>query len=136
MSAALAAAQSFAGVALRVYAPGNTGAAPQTPFDASAQTHLKIQLKSGTDALLQVKLQPSPVVADGCTATADVVVDDTLEEVVIALDDISFPLPGYCNDTGSKVGTVKATLYAIDVINPALGAGTHSVTIGAVKLTR
>jgi hypothetical protein len=70
LSATLSAAQAFAGVALRAYAPGNTGAAPVAAFDASAHTQLKIQLKSSTDALLQVKLHPSPVAADGCTATA------------------------------------------------------------------
>jgi hypothetical protein len=136
LNATLSATQAFAGVALRVYAPNNTGAAPQAPFNASTQTHLKIQLKSSTDAVLQVKLQPLPVAADGCTATADVMVNSTLQEVVINLDESSFPLPNYCNGNGSKVGTLKAGLYAIDVINPALGAGAHDVSIGAVKLVR
>ena len=136
LGAPLSAAQAFAGVALRAYAPNNTGAAPVAPFDASAHTHLKIQLKSSTDALLQVKLQPSPVAADGCSATANVMVNATLAEVVIDLDDTSFPLPDYCNGAGSKVGTVKAGLYAIDVINPAVGAGAHDVSIGTVKLAR
>ena len=67
LGATLSAAQAFAGVALRAYAPNNTGAAPVAPVDASTQAQLKIQLKSSTDALLQVKLHPSPVAADGCT---------------------------------------------------------------------
>jgi hypothetical protein len=136
LSATLSAAQVFAGVALRAYAPNNTGAAPVAPFDASAHTQLKIQLKSSTDALLQVKLHPSPLMADGCTATANVMVNSTLAEVVIDLDDNSFPLPDYCNGAGSKVGTVKAGLYAVDVINPAVGAGAHDLSIGTVKLAR
>lgn len=136
LSTTLSAAQAFAGVALRAYAPNNTGAAPVAPFDASAQTQLKIQLKSSTDALLQVKLHPSPVAADGCTATANVVVNAALTEVVINLDDASFPLPDYCNGAGSKIGTVKAGLYAIDVINPAAAAGTHDLSIGTLKLAR
>jgi hypothetical protein len=136
LSATLSATQSFAGVALRAYAPGNTGAAPVAAFDASAHTQLKIQLKSSTDALLQVKLHPSPVAADGCTATANVMVNATLAEVVIDLDDKSFSLPDFCNGAGSKIGTVKAGLYAIDVINPAAGAGAHELSIGAMKLAR
>jgi hypothetical protein len=136
LSATLSAAQAFAGVALRAYAPNNTGAAPVAPFDASAHTQLKIQLKSSTDALLQVKLHPSPVAADGCTATANAMVTSTLAEVVIDLDDKSFPLPDYCNGAGSKIGTLKAGLYAIDVINPAAGAGAHDLSIGTVKLAR
>jgi len=136
LGATLSAAQAFAGVALRVHAPNNTGAAPVAPFDASAQTLLKIQVKSSTDALLLVKLHPSPVAADGCTATANVMVNATLSEVVIDLDDKSFPLPDFCNGLGSKLGAVKAGLYAIDVINPAVGAGAHDVSIGAVKLAK
>lgn len=136
LGATLSAAQAFAGVALRAYAPNNTGAAPVAPVDASAQTQLRIQLKSSTDALLQVKLHPSPVAADGCTATATVMVSATLAEVVIDLDDKSFPLPDYCNGAGSKIGTVKAGLYAIDVINPAAGAGAHDLGIGTLKLAR
>ncbi len=136
LSATLSAAQAFAGVALRAYAPSNTGAAPVAAFDASAHTQLKIQLKSSTDALLQVKLHPSPVAADGCTATANVMVNATLAEVVIDLDDTSFPLPDFCNGTGSKIGTLKAGLYAIDVINPAASAGAHELSIGTMKLAR
>jgi hypothetical protein len=45
-------------------------------------------------------------------------------------------LPDYCNGAGSKIGTVKAGLYAIDVINPAVGAGTHDLSIGTLKLAR
>lgn len=45
-------------------------------------------------------------------------------------------MPDYCNGAGSKVGTVKAGLYAIDVINPAVGAGAHDVSIGTVKLAK
>jgi hypothetical protein len=83
-----------------------------------------------------VKLQPSPLAGDGCTATADVVVDDALTEVVIDLDDESFPLPAYCNGSGTAVGSVKTGLFAIDVINPAVNAGAHEVSIGTIKLGR
>jgi hypothetical protein len=136
LSATLGGAQAFAGVALRAYAPNNTGAAPVAPFDASAHTRLKIQLKSSTDALLQVKLHPAPVVDNGCSATASVVVNSTLAEVEIDLDESRFPLPDHCNGNGSKIGAVKAGLYAIDVINPAVGAGAHDLSIGTMKLVR
>jgi hypothetical protein len=134
--AALTATQAFAGVALRAYAPGNTGAAPVTAFDASTYTQLKIQLRSGTDALLTVKLQPAPVSADGCTATAQAVVSATLTELTIDLNDTSFVLPDYCNGAGTPVGTVKGGLFAIDVINPATNAGAHDLAIGTVKLAK
>lgn len=126
--------QAFAGAAIRVYAPGNTGVAPISAFNASSFTKLKIQLKSATDGLLSIKLQPSPVAADGCTATADAIVDSTMNEVVIDLTEAMFPLPGYCNGNGSKVGTVKAGLFAVDVINGATTAGSHSLSVGSVKL--
>lgn len=132
--ATLTAAQAFSGTAVRVYAPNNTGAAPVAAFDASGYTKLKIQLKSSTDALLNVKLQPSPVSPDGCTATASAVVSSTLTEITIDLNEASFPLPDHCGGTGSKVGTLKAGLYAVDVINPAVGAGAHDLSVGTVKL--
>ena len=69
-SASLSGNQAYAGTAIRVYAPGNTGAAPVAVFNASAFTKLKIQLKSSSDGVLSIKLQPSPVAGDGCTATA------------------------------------------------------------------
>lgn len=134
--ATLTGAQAFAGVALRAYAPGNTGAAPVAPFNASTYTQLKIQLRSSTDAVLTVKLQPSPVAADGCTATAQAVVNATLTELTIDLDDASFPLPAYCNGSGTAVGAVKSGLFAVDVINPATNAGAHDLAIGTVKLAK
>ncbi len=134
--ATLTAAQAFAGVAVRAYAPGNTGADPTTPLDATAYHQLKIQLKSSTDALLQIKLQPSPVAADGCTATAQAVVSATLNELVIDLDDASFPLPDYCGGKGSAVAAVKSGLFAVDVINPATTAGAHDLAVGSVKLSK
>lgn len=132
----LAGAQAYAGAAVRLYAPGNTGASPVTAFDASSFSRLKIKLRSSTDAVLVIKLQPSPVAADGCTATAQALVNSSTAELVIDLDDASFPLPDYCNGTGSKVGAVKAGLYAIDVINAATSAGTHDLSVGTVKLAR
>jgi hypothetical protein len=134
--AALAAAQAFAGVALRVHAPGNTGAAPVTAFDASAFTQLKIQLSSSTDAVLSLKLQPAPVSADGCTATAQAVVSATLTELTIDLDDASFTLPDYCNGTGTALAAVKGGIFAIDVINPAANAGAHDLAVGPVKFAK
>lgn len=135
LSSTLSAAQAFAGVALRAYAPSNTGAAPVAAFDASSYKQLKIQLKSSTDGTLQVKLQPSPVSGDGCTATADVAVDSTLTEVVIDLDEASFPLPGHCA-TGTTIAAVKSGLYAVDVVNQSVGAGAHDLALGTVKLAK
>jgi len=133
-SATLSADQAYAGTAIRAYAPGNTGAAPVAAFNASGFTKLKIQLKSTSDGVLSIKLQPSPVAGDGCTATAQAIVNSTLSELVIDLSDAMFPLPDYCNGTGSKVGTVKAALYAVDVVNAATGAGAHNLSVGTVKL--
>ena len=88
------------------------------------------------DAVLTVKLQPTPVAADGCTATAEAVVNATLTELTIDLNDTSFPLPAYCNGTGTAVGTVKGGLFAVDVINSATSAGAHDLAIGTVKLAK
>ena len=132
-SATLTGVQGWAGTAVRYYAPNNTGSAPATAFDASSFTKLKIQLKSTTDALLQIKLQPSPVAADGCTATASAVVSSTLTELVIDLNEASFPLPGHCA-AGTAIAAVKAGLYAVDVVNVGVSAGTHDLTVGTVKL--
>lgn len=130
----LAAAQAYAGTAVRLYAPGNTGSAPVAAFNGSSATKLKIKLRSSTDALLTIKLQPSPVAADGCTATAQAVVNSTTAELVIDLNETSFPLPDYCNGVGSKVASVKAGLYAVDVVNSATTAGAHDLSVGTVKL--
>jgi hypothetical protein len=130
----LSAAQAYAGTAVRLYAPGNTGSAPRSAFDASGFTQLKIRLRSSTDALLSIKLQPNPVAADGCTATAQAIVNASTAELVIDLNDTSFPLPDYCNGTGSKVSSVKAGLYAVDVINAATSAGAHDLAVGTAKL--
>jgi hypothetical protein len=133
--ATLTGAQAWAGAAVRYYAPNNTGSAPVTAFNASSFTKLKIQLKSTTDALLEVKLQPSPVTADGCTTTASAVVSSTLTELVIDLNAANFPLPGHCA-TGSAIAAVKAGLYAVDVINVGVSAGAHDLTVGTVKLSQ
>jgi hypothetical protein len=130
----LTGAQAYAGTAVRLYAPGNTGAAPVSAFNAASATQLKIQLRSSTDALLTIKLQPSPVAADGCTATATAIVNSSTAELTIDLNDTSFPLPDYCNGTGSKVSSLKAGLYAVDVINAATSAGAHDLSVGTVKL--
>lgn len=133
-SASLSGDQAYAGTAIRAYAPGNTGAAPATAFNASGFGKLKIQLKSSSDGVLSIKLQPSPVAGDGCTATAQAVVNSTLSELVIDLSETMFPLPDYCNGVGSKVGAVKAGLFAVDVVNAAVGQGTHDLSVGTVKL--
>lgn len=126
-SATLASAQAYAGAALRFNAPHNTA------FNASAYSKLKIQLRSSTDALLLVKLQPNPVSPDGCTATAQAVVSATLGEIVIDLDSTSFPLPGHCA-TGTTLNAVRAGLLAVDVINTASTAGAHDLTVGSISL--
>lgn len=133
-SATLSGSQAYAGAAIRLYAPGNTGAAPVTAFNAAAFTKLKIQLKSSSDGVLSIKLQPSPVAGDGCTATAQAIVNSSLSELVIDLSDAMFPLPDYCNGIGSKVGTVKGGLFAVDVINAATTTGAHNLSVGTVKL--
>jgi hypothetical protein len=126
-STSLSSAQGFAGTALRLYAPNNTA------FDASAYTQLRIQVSSSTDAVLLVKLQPTPVSPDGCTATAQAMVSATLGEVVIDLNSTSFPLPAHCT-TGTTVNTVRAGLLAVDVVNPAATAGAHDLAVGSISL--
>ncbi|MBW8828410.1 MAG: hypothetical protein JF606_03055 [Burkholderiales bacterium] len=133
-SATLAGPQAYAGAAIRVYAPGNTGTGSVTAFNASGFTKLKIQLKSASDGLLSIKLQPSPLAADGCTATAAAIVDSTMSELVIDLTEAMFSLPSYCNGVGSTVDSVKAGLFAIDVINGATATGSHDLSVGTVKL--
>lgn len=136
LTTSLTAAQAYAGAALRLHAPNNTGVAPVTPFNASSYGKLRIQLKSTTDATLTLKLQPSPVAADGCTATAQAIVSATQTELVINLDATTFPLPDYCNGAGSALATVKAGLFAVDVINSATTAGTHDLTVGRVAFSQ
>ena len=126
-SAALASAQAYAGTALRFQAPNNTA------VNATAYRQLRIQLQSGTDALLLVKLQPTPVSPDGCTATAEAVVGATLTELVIDLNTTSFPLPAHCA-TGTAVSAVQAGLFAVDVINAASTAGNHDLSVGSISL--
>ena len=133
-SAVLAADQSYAGAALRLYAPGNTSSGTAAPLDASAFTQLRIHLASTTDGTLTIKLQPAPVAADGCVPTAQAVVSATLSEFVIDLDAASFALPSYCAASATTLQQRLAGLYAIDVINDAATAGTHDVVVGSVAL--
>ena len=136
LSTALTGAQAYAGAALRLHAPNNTGVAPVTAFNASAYGKLHLQLKSTTDAVLTIKLQPNPVAADGCTATAEALVSATQSEIVIDLDATRFPLPAYCNGAGTALATVKAGLFAVDVINSATTAGAHDVTVGRLSFSQ
>lgn len=133
--ATLAANQDYAGTAIRFFAPGNTGDAPQKTFDGTSFSKIKIQLASTTDATLKIKLQPNPISTDGCTATATAIVDATAKELTIDLNDTSFPLPSYCS-AGTAVNAVKAGLYAIDFVNDASAAGKHDVIVGTVKLVK
>jgi hypothetical protein len=133
-SASLAHDQGFAGVALRLYAPGNDGTGAATPMDASGFAHLRIHLASTTDGTLAIKLQPSPVAADGCTPTARAVVSATTTEFVIDLDDASFSLPNYCTPSSTTLHQMLAGLYAIDVINDAVNAGPHDLVVGTISL--
>ncbi|MBL0727648.1 hypothetical protein [Piscinibacter sp. HJYY11] len=125
--ATLASAQGYAGAALRLYAPNNTA------FNASSYSRMRIQLRSSTDALLLIKLQPTPVSADGCTATAEAVVSSTLSELVIDLNSTRFPLPAHCG-SGTTLNTVRAGLLAVDVVNPASTAGAHDLAVGSISL--
>jgi hypothetical protein len=102
-------------------------------LNASSYSALRIHLASTTDATLTIKLQPSPVAADGCVPTATALVSATLSEFVINLDDASFPVPGYCT-SAITLAQAKAGLYAVDVINGASNAGNHDVVVGSVSL--
>jgi hypothetical protein len=133
-AATLAADQSYAGAALRIYAPGNTTTGTAAPLDASGFAQLRIHLASTTDAALTIKLQPSPVAADGCVPTAQALVSATVSEFVIDLDDASFALPSYCAASSTTLSQRLAGLYAIDVINAAATAGAHDVVVGSVSL--
>jgi len=133
-SATLANAQSYAGAALRLYAPGNVAGAAAAPLDASAFSQLRIHLASTTDGTLTIKLQPSPVAPDGCVPTAQAVVSAALSEFVIDLNDASFAVPGYCAAPSTTLHQMLAGLYAIDVINDAAGAGNHDLVVGSVSL--
>ena len=133
-AATLASAQGFAGAALRLYAPGNPAGGTATPLNASAYSALRIHLASTTDGTLTIKLQPSPVAADGCTPTATAVVSSTLSEFVIDLNDASFPMPSYCTSSTTTLQQVLSGLYAVDVINGASTAGAHDVVVGSVSL--
>jgi len=133
-SATLAAAQSYAGAAIRVYGPGNTSGGSATPLDASAYSQLRIHLASSTDGTLTIKLQPAPVAPDGCVPTATALVSATVSEFVIDLNDASFAVPGYCPAPTSTLHQMLAGLYAIDVINDATAAGAHDVVVGSVSL--
>jgi hypothetical protein len=132
--ASLAADQSYAGAALRLYAPGNTAGGTAAPINATSYSALRIHLASTTDGTLTIKLQPSPVAPDGCTPTATAVVSATLSEFVIDLNDASFPLPSYCTASTTTLHQVLSGLYAVDVINGAANAGTHDVVVGSVSL--
>ena len=132
--ASLAHDQGYAGVALRLYAPGNTDTSAAAPLDASGFTRLRIHLASTTDGTLAIKLQPSPVAADGCTPTARAVIGPTTAEFVIDLDDASFALPSYCTPSATTLLQMLKSLYAIDVINDATSAGAHDVVVGTISL--
>jgi hypothetical protein len=133
-SATLAADQGFAGAALRMYAPGNTAAGAAAPFDASRYKQLRLHLASTTEGTLTIKLQPSPVAPDGCVPTTQAVVTPTLSEFVINLDATSFALPSYCPASTTTLQQMLAGLYAIDVINDAVGAGAHDLVVGSISL--
>jgi hypothetical protein len=133
-SAALASAQSYAGAALRFYAPGNTAGGTAAPMDAASFPQLRIHLASSTDGTLTIKLQPSPVAADGCVPTAQALVSATLSEFVIDLNDATFAVPSYCPASTTTLQQWLTGLYAIDVINDAATAGNHDVVVGGISL--
>lgn len=124
----------YAGTALRLYAPGNTSGGAAVPLNASGFSKLRIHLASTTDGTLSIKLQPSPVAADGCAPTAQAVVSATLSEFVIDLTDATFALPGYCTASTTTLQQRLSGLYAIDIINDAKSAGSHDVVVGSVSL--
>lgn len=133
-SASLAHDEGYAGAALRLYAPGNADTSAATPLDASGFSRLRIHLASTTDGALAIKLQPSPVAADGCAPTARALIGPTTAEFVIDLDDASFALPSYCTASATTLRQMLKGLYAIDVINDATSAGPHDVVVGTISL--
>jgi hypothetical protein len=133
-SATLASAQGYAGAALRMYAPGNAAGGTATPADASGFSQLRVHLASTTDGTLTIKLQPSPIAADGCVPTAQAIVSATLSEFVIDLNDATFAVPSYCAAPSKTLHQMLAGLYAIDIINDAAGAGNHDVVAGSISL--
>ena len=133
-SAALANAQSYAGAALRLYAPGNTATGTAAPLDASGFSQLRIHLASTTDGTLTIKLQPAPVAADGCVPTTQALVSATVSEFVIDLNDATFALPSYCAASTTTLQQWLAGLYAVDVINDAATAGNHDLVVGSISL--
>jgi hypothetical protein len=133
-AATLANTQTYAGAALRLYAPGNTSGGTAAPLDASGFSQLRIHLASSTDGTLTIKLQPAPVAPDGCVPTAQAVVTATLSEFVIDLDDAAFSVPSYCATPSATLHQMLAGLYAIDVINDAASAGSHDLVVGSVSL--
>jgi hypothetical protein len=120
-------------MSVRYHAAGNGPFAPPATFDASGFNTLKIQLASTTDALLSIRLQTHPVAADGCTATASVLVDAPTTELVLDLDAATFTLPAHCAG-GTDIAAIKAALHAIDIVNPATTAGAHEFRVGTARL--
>jgi hypothetical protein len=133
-SATLAAMQGYAGAAIRMFAPGNMEGGTVSPINASTFSQLRIHLASTTDGTLTLKLQPSPVAADGCAPTAQALVSASLSEFVINLDDATFSLPSYCGASSMTLQQRLAGLYAIDVINDASTVGVHDVVVGSISL--
>jgi len=119
---------------LRLYAPGNTAGGTATALNVSAYTKLRLHLASTTDGTLTIKLQPSPVAPDGCVPTAQALVNGTLAEFVLNLDNATFAVPSYCAGAGTTLQQALAGLYTIDIINDAFVAGTHDLVVGSVSL--
>jgi hypothetical protein len=116
-------------MSVRYHAPGQVPGGPRTTFDASSFQKLKIQLASTTDAVLAIRLVPDSG-DERCAATASVLVDAHTTE--LELDDRAFSLSDHCAP-GTDVATLKAALLAIDIVNPATGAGAHDFRVGAAR---
>ena len=133
-SASLASDQGYAGAAIRVYAPGNVSGGTAAPLNVSTFPQLRMHLASSTDGTLTIKLQSSPVAADGCVPTATALVTSAVSEFVLDLNDATFAVPSYCTAPSYTLSQVTTGLYAIDVINAASNAGNHDVVVGSTSL--
>lgn len=126
-SITLTGAPSYGGLLI-----GSTLAA--STFNANSYSTLKIQLKSTTDTTIRVRLQPRTTDNTGCLPSKGVTVTSTLTEYTIPLNSTEFTQAFTCTyASGSDFASIKAAMGQIEVINEALAAGSHDVTIGTVK---
>lgn len=133
---------TYAGIAVRLSAPGNATSAGTTTYNAANYANLKIKLTTTNtaDTVIKVMLQPYPVDSSGCAYTGSIIVTPgtTLQEYTLPLTTASFTFPntGACASvTPPSLASVAAGLYAIDVRNEANSNGSHDVKLAYIKLS-